>query len=85
MEDQKPIQEDTQPMENTEQEVSTPEVQEAETHTRNYEEEISILNQQIEELKDKYVRLYADFDNFRKRQVKERQEMASQAGKDIVV
>src|SRR5690606_38151721 len=37
-----------------------------------------------EESKDKYLRLAAEFDNFRKRTAKERLELFQTAGKDIV-
>jgi molecular chaperone GrpE len=39
---------------------------------------------EIAELKDKYLRLYADFENFRRRTAKEKLEMISGAGADIV-
>jgi len=51
---------------------------------KDYDAEIAMLNKQIEELKDKYLRLFADFDNHKKRSVRERQEWAASAGKDIV-
>lgn len=35
--------------------------------------------------KDKYMRLYAEFDNFRKRTSKERIDMIKNAGKDVLV
>lgn len=34
--------------------------------------------------KDKYLRLYADFDNFRKRSIKERSELLSTASADVI-
>jgi molecular chaperone GrpE len=36
------------------------------------------------EWKDKYLRLVAEFDNFRKRNAKERLELAQTAGKDVI-
>jgi molecular chaperone GrpE len=51
---------------------------------KDYDAEIAMLNKQIEELKDKYLRLFADFDNHKKRSIRERQEWAASAGKDIV-
>lgn len=39
---------------------------------------------EIAELKDKYIRLYADFENFRRRTAKEKLEMISGAGADMV-
>ncbi len=39
---------------------------------------------EIAELKDKYLRLYADFENFRRRTAKEKLEMISGASADVV-
>lgn len=46
---------------------------------------INELKTELDELRDKYVRLYADFDNFKKRNAKERLELFQIAGKDIVL
>jgi molecular chaperone GrpE len=46
--------------------------------------EIASLKAQIEEQKDKYLRLFADFDNFKKRNAKERLELIQTAGKDVI-
>ncbi|SOD14831.1 nucleotide exchange factor GrpE [Pedobacter xixiisoli] len=43
------------------------------------------LLQQVAELNDKYLRLFAEFDNFKRRTQKERVELLQTAGKDIVV
>jgi molecular chaperone GrpE len=43
------------------------------------------LQAEIDELKDKYLRQVADFDNFRKRNAKERLELIQTAGKDVIV
>lgn len=48
------------------------------------EREIQALQKQVEELKDKYVRLVADFDNFRKRSARERIELIQTASKDLI-
>lgn len=53
----------------------------------NGSEELSVLEKQQAELaeaKDKYIRLAAEFDNFRKRTAKERIELFQTAGKDII-
>lgn len=47
--------------------------------------EITELKKQIEEQKDKYLRLFADFDNFKKRNAKERLELIQIAGKDVML
>jgi molecular chaperone GrpE len=43
------------------------------------------LEKELAEAKDKYLRLVAEFENFRKRNAKERIELISTAGKDIMV
>jgi len=43
------------------------------------------LGAELQEQKDKYVRLYAEFDNFRRRTSKERLELIQTAGKDVIV
>lgn len=58
----------------------------------NYEEEktdpkdveIAELKREMEELRDKYVRLYADFDNYKKRTAKQNLEIIQTASKDVV-
>lgn len=47
-------------------------------------DEVGKLQQQIDELRDKNLRLVAEFDNFRKRSAKERIDLVMTAGKDIV-
>ena len=41
------------------------------------------LEEQLAELNDKYLRLFSDFDNYRKRTAKERIELAKTAGEDF--
>jgi molecular chaperone GrpE len=48
------------------------------------ENEVEALQKQVSELKDKYLRLVADFDNFRKRTAKERLELIQTASKDVI-
>ena len=48
------------------------------------DEEIASLKKQLEEYKDKHLRLYADFDNFKKRNAKERLELILTASKDVI-
>ena len=57
-------------------------------HLSNPAEEISEvekLQEEAAEWKDKYLRLVAEFDNFRKRNAKERLELMQTAGKDVIV
>jgi molecular chaperone GrpE len=48
------------------------------------EVEIEKLEKEIADWKDKYVRLVAEFDNFRKRNAKERLEQMQTAGKEVI-
>ena len=43
------------------------------------------LEADVKEQKDKYLRLMAEFDNFRRRTAKERLELIQTAGKDVIV
>jgi molecular chaperone GrpE len=49
------------------------------------EEKMEMLRAEIEEQKEKYLRLVAEFDNFRKRSRKEHYELEQTAGKDVIV
>ncbi|HOZ85608.1 MAG TPA: nucleotide exchange factor GrpE [Niabella sp.] len=49
------------------------------------ESQLETLENELKESKDKYIRLAAEFDNFRKRTAKERLELFQTAAKDIVV
>ncbi len=48
------------------------------------EEEIGELKQQIAELKDKYLRVYAEFENFKKRSIREKLDMMRTAAQDTM-
>lgn len=48
------------------------------------EEKAPTLQEKFDELNDKYLRLYSDFDNYRKRTMKEKVELISNAGAGIV-
>jgi molecular chaperone GrpE len=47
-------------------------------------EKIEQLEQELADLKDKFIRQAAEFDNFRKRTAKERLEMIQTAGKEVI-
>ena len=66
------------PMDNAGQEIPE-EVQDV--HEK---DPLEAAKQEIAELKDKYLRLYADFENFRRRTSKEKLELLSTAGADMV-
>ena len=42
------------------------------------------LQSELNEQKDKYIRLFAEFDNFKRRNAKERVELIQTAGKDVI-
>lgn len=48
------------------------------------ESEFEKLNEELAEAKDRYLRLVAEFDNFKRRNAKERNELIQTAGKDII-
>ncbi|RZJ78112.1 MAG: nucleotide exchange factor GrpE [Flavobacterium sp.] len=43
------------------------------------------LQAEVQQLNDKYLRLYAEFDNYKRRTQKERIELLQTAGKDVIV
>src|SRR3981081_2979404 len=61
-----------------EQDQQSAEVENAPSATDKLEEEMTLAN-------DKYLRLYAEFDNFRRRTIKEREEARKMEGKDVIV
>ncbi|MDL2211130.1 nucleotide exchange factor GrpE [Bacteroides sp. OttesenSCG-928-M17] len=64
---------------NLDQEATTEETLHQEeaplTHEEELEKKVEELTEQIEEAKDKYLRLSAEFDNYRKRTIKEKAEL----------
>jgi molecular chaperone GrpE len=58
------------------------EVQEEQLETQSAEENYQL---QAKEFQDKYIRLMAEFDNYRKRSLKERTDLIKSAGEDILV
>jgi molecular chaperone GrpE len=67
--------------------INTDENMAGTTHLNDSVEEESELERVKEELqaqKDKYLRLFADFDNFKKRSARERLEQMQTAGKEII-
>ncbi|RYY71352.1 MAG: nucleotide exchange factor GrpE [Chitinophagaceae bacterium] len=43
------------------------------------------LQEELQDQKDKYLRLFAEFDNYKRRTSKEKMEMIQTAGKDIII
>ena len=55
------------------------------TEKEKYEDTINELNIKIAELNDKHLRLYSEFDNYRKRTSKERIELSKTASEEIIL
>lgn len=47
-------------------------------------EDLELLHKKLDEANDKYLRLYSEFDNYRKRAIKERIELSKTASEQIV-
>ncbi len=46
--------------------------------------EADALKNEVSELKDKYLRLYSEFENFRKRTIKEKTDLSRTASEDVI-
>jgi len=57
------------------------------THLSNPEPENAVdkIQAELEEQKDKYMRLFAEFDNYKRRSAKERIELIQTAGKEVIM
>lgn len=75
-------------VENTENEVTTEPTVNSEESSEEAADKIAAdfegLNQEVSDLKDKNLRLMAEFDNFRRRSLKERSELIKTAGESIL-
>ncbi len=49
------------------------------------EPEIEVLRNELGEMKDKFIRKVAEFENYKKRNLKERMELIQTAGKEVIV
>lgn len=78
---------ETMPEENTEMDINADADIPGNTHLSNpvAEDEVEKLKAEVEEQKDKYLRLFAEFDNYKRRNAKERIELIQTAGKDVIV
>lgn len=48
------------------------------------QEQLDQVQQELSEAKDKYIRLYAEFDNYKKRTIKERLDLISTASRETI-
>ncbi len=72
-----------------EKDFTQPDEKELETNTEHElgdvpENEVDQLKKELEEQKEKFLRLYADFDNFKRRNAKERVELIQTAGREVI-
>lgn len=68
-----------------EESVSTQEDTSENISTSSGENDLNKLTTELAEQKDKFIRLYAEFDNFKRRTSKERLELIKTAGQDLIV
>lgn len=54
------------------------------TEEQTIEQQLEAKEGELSELKDKYLRIHAEFDNFRKRTVKEKMEFLRTASQDVI-
>lgn len=73
--------------ENTEMNINADAEIPGTTHLSNEgaEDATEKLQAELEEQKDKYLRLFAEFDNYKRRTAKERIELIQTAGKDVII
>ena len=67
-------------MQNQQEQADQPLHQEANEEAN----ELDVLKKELEEQKEKFIRLYAEFDNFKRRNAKERIELIQTAGKEVI-
>lgn len=71
----------------SEMDINTDENQSGSTHLNEpvtEEPELEKLKSEVNESKDRYLRLVAEFDNFKRRNARERIELIQTAGKDVI-
>jgi len=77
----------TQDINNDMEDMNTDENVAGTTHLNDgvgLEDEVEKLKQAVQDQKDKYLRLFAEFDNFRKRSARENLEIRQTAGKEVI-
>jgi len=55
------------------------------SRTRGKDKELAKVKAELSETKDKYLRLYSEFDNFRRRTAKEKLDLVSTANEDLMI
>ncbi len=60
-------------------------VKKSESKEKKLNKEIKELKEKNNELNNKFIRLYSEFDNFRKRSLKEKEDLRKTASKDVII
>jgi len=55
------------------------------TRTRSRDKELHKLKAELSEMKDKFLRLYSEFENYRRRTAREKMELVSTANEDLMI
>lgn len=76
--------EDKDILNETEPSVETPEQPESGTDNNDPMEKTRLLQQQLDEARNKYLYLFSDFENFRRNAARERMDLIQTAGRDIL-
>ena len=66
-------------------ETPIPETDQANAENVDANIELENLKQQLQEANDKFMRLYAEFDNYKRRTMKEKADILQTAGKDVML
>src|SRR5512145_1031566 len=75
----------TADVDNQEKEKLQEEVKAFEEKSKELQAELKVFEEKSQELHDKYLRLSAEFDNYRKRTLKEKTELIKTASEDIMI
>lgn len=73
------------PQQPAEMEIESEKLSDESTDENNEEDEIEKLKAEVQEAKDKYLRLYSEFENFRRRTAKERLDLIKTAHLDLMM
>ena len=76
--------EDESPKEEPEMKITDENVSDETAEEETEEDEIEKLKAEVQEAKDKYLRLYSEFENFRRRTAKERLDLIRTATEDLM-
>lgn len=74
----------TEITENVETNENAAQNNDANTETQAEEDELSLLKKELHEMKDKHLRLFAEFENYKKRTLKEKIDLLNSAAEDTL-